>query len=503
MRVADFVGTLPGRHKLTDAQASNLEGLGRISETFHRKCGIEPVPTPDNASSIIIESGHQPNFIPHAGVWRKVFLLDYFAGRLRESGHTTVPIFGFADYNLSTASLLHHSKIPDHNREGFRKIGFDMRDGDRWKCFNTVEKPSTEALEAHLIEIYAVYEANSKRGGIPFDRLRANLDLLSECLRKSHEKAGSFAEFNAFFFARICSEHLGFKVRFFSYTDVQKEGIFLAETMRLASQTAEYNKAANASVEKRGLIDELGQAEDYYFPFWYHCGCGGKVALSLHDGVCQGRCPVCDTGHRLRVDELGRHYSNLAPTAIARNLIFSEGLGTTMFISGSGGGLRYGAVANDVSDALGFHKPTTLTWKARDYYIGAAQAAALTDLAKALCTTLGDLSTGDIHDLAEKRRMYLDELLAKTLEDDKKTRQRVLGQQKNVETQVLITNKLFNVTPTALDVFANVGDVETLIAWNSVLESADVEECEFKTIKSDVVYSKEASGIYARFKGPR
>ena len=81
---------------------------------------------------------------------------------------------------------------------------------------------------------------------------------------------------------------------------------------------------------------------------------------------------------------------------MARNLVFSQGLKTDIFISGAGGGLRYGAVAFDASDELGFHKPVTLAWKGREYYLGAGQNASLTGLLNASDIKYEDLSNTDL-----------------------------------------------------------------------------------------------------------
>ena len=490
MNVVDFAQALPKKAP-TAEQAKNIDGILKIGRQFHQDCGIPEYTT---GGQIVFESGHQTNFVPHCGVWRKVFMLD----RLAEAVPDSIPVFGFADYNLSTASLLYQSKIPQHNREGCWKIGFTIKAEDRWKRFDTLPKPGKAAFETLLVEIRSAYEHNARRAGVDVRAINSNIDRLVSVFDECYAKSESFADLNSYFFARVCTELLGLKALFFRYKDVQSERLFLEAAQKLAAKSEEFAAACNDSVRKRGLADELGSAEDYYFPFWLHCRCGGKVTMSLYEGQIRGRCPVCETGHRFGLEDFGKHYPEMAPTAIARNLVFSEGLGTTLFVSGAGGGLRYGSVANDASDALGFHKPTTMAWKGRDYYLGAAHRAALTDFARTLEVSLARLSEDDLPILLGGRRRELESRLSSTPETDKKTRQKYQGQLKNVETQGRIAYSLFSTTPSAFDVFANVGLQETLRAWQKAYESAEVEDGEFKTVNSDVVYSPEAPSIYKK-----
>ena len=38
-------------------------------------------PQIESDKTIVLESGHQPNFLPHAGTWKKAFLLPATSGR--------------------------------------------------------------------------------------------------------------------------------------------------------------------------------------------------------------------------------------------------------------------------------------------------------------------------------------------------------------------------------------------------------------------------------------
>ncbi len=472
-------------------QAANLRGLADIGDRFHRECGIGEY---NSTGTLVIESGHQPNFMPHAGVWRKVFLLD----RLARSAPDTIAVFGFADYNISTAPILHHGRVPDHSRDGFVRTGFSIGGGDRWKRFDSLPKPERQALDRQLQDIRSMYERNARLAGADWGGISGNIAGLNSILGDCHGRAKTFADMNAFFFARVCTELLGLRVLFFRYSDVQRENLFAEAAWRLAERSGEFASACNSSVEKRGLAGELGRAEDYFFPFWLHCGCGGKVTLSLHGGLVQGRCPVCEKGHGFALADFRAHYPDLAPTAVARNLVFSEGLCTTLFVSGSGGGLRYGAVANDAADALGVHKPATLAWRGRDFYLGAAHKVALDSLAKALGVSAHQLLESDAPALVSARRRELDSHLHGAPDSDKKARQRIEGQLRNIETQTSIASAVYSTMPSAYDVYANVGAEEAVKAWDDALACREPDDGEFITLTQDIVYHPDAPAAYER-----
>ncbi|MFH0862724.1 MAG: hypothetical protein V1875_06830 [Candidatus Altiarchaeota archaeon] len=485
MEAEDFGNGLSGG-SLTKEQETNLRGIREISREFHHRCGIPPADSDISTSSLVLESGHQPNFLPHSGVFRKVYLLDWFAKKLQARGADAVPLFGFADYNLSTANLLNQNRIPETNRDGFYKIGFPLGQKDRWKRFDKVPKPDSSALQKQLTAIRASYERNCKRAKLPFEPVSKNLQTLASLMEDAHRRADSFAAFNAYTIAKTCTDLLGLKVAFFAYSDVQEGNLLIEAAQRLATRHQDYNKACNESVRKRGLEAELGVAEEHFFPFWLHCECGGKTTLNVRNGQVEGKCPLCGTHHMLSQSEFTANYPLMAPTAIARNIIFSEGLGTTLFMSGSGGGLRYGAVANDVSDAMGFRKPITLSWSGADRYLGAARQAALADLSAALSATRDEMASISLSSLAESRRKEL-QLLLDGAKDDKKKWQTYSGQIKNIETQMNTAAGIFTLTPSFLDVYVN-NAADIPVAWKTALESSEAQTGEFAKIKADIKY---------------
>lgn len=487
---------------LSERQLENLGGISRISRGLHEKTGLETRFSKPSSETVVIESGHQPNFLPHAGVFKKIFLMGAAAEKMRESGRNPICLFGFADYNLSTAELLFSNKIPAKTREGYLKIGFNVSKDDRWRGFNTFGNPGEDDFKKILEDIGKTYLSKPMRKNPDFPKVGRNVEAIMEILKDCYNKSESLSGFNESAIMRI-TKYFGIgDIHFFRYTDVQENHVFLEEAEKLAEKTGEYNNACNKSVSKRGL-EELGVAEDYFYPLWYHCPCGGKTTLSAFEDVVQGRCPVCEKFHKLEVGGRGlkEYYSDMSPTAIARNLIFSEGLGTALFISGTGGGLKYGQIANDVAEAIGFHVPQTIAWNSSDAYLGAVQENALFEIARTLGKDLGELLKKGVSEASGEKTRMLKELAEKSRE--KKERQKHSGRLKNIQTSIGIIRNMLGTTYSILDLLANYTPNAVTDTWSAVSEAA-VSDGEFGIIEKDCIYpdsqypTKDIVSFYAR-----
>src|SRR5271157_1316736 len=108
MKIDEFAQVLKARPAPNSRQVENLEKIREISRKFHREASISESPCDFelDTNAIVLESGHQPNFIPHLGVLKKVFMLNFFNDKLRKSGRKPICLFGFSDYNISTAQVM-------------------------------------------------------------------------------------------------------------------------------------------------------------------------------------------------------------------------------------------------------------------------------------------------------------------------------------------------------------------------------------------------------------
>ena len=201
-----------------------------------------------------------------------------------------------------------------------------------------------------------------------------------------------------------------------------------------------------------------------------------------------GKCKVCNEEHYLL--EPMAEFENLSPRAVPRNLIFSEGLGTSIFVSGSGGGVRYGAVAMEIAKLIKFRYPLTFVWKSKDYYIGQAHRKILEDLKKLMGLKNAEISTKN---LALMRLTEFREKLAKQFSFDP---QRNFGKYKFSETLLKIAANVFSVVPSMLDILATYDASVIIKKWNEALIFAEVNFSKFIEIKGDIEYSKNAKNVY-------
>ncbi len=499
MKIDNFISNLANQ-VLNSKQLGNLAKLIQISKIFGEDAKIRFKDCYITDKLIVLESGHQPNFLPYPGVWKKVFLLDFIKDKLIENGENAIALFGFGDQNLSTASLLYKNQIPALNKNGSEKIGFKIEGKDRWKCFNSIEKPSIENWQREISKVEQLYWESARRLNIDFNVTKKRIDEILELMWKSYELAGNFADMNAYFFSKLCIEILGLDVLFFRYSDVQKEKIFLDEWRKVILNLKAYNNIYNDVIFEKKL--DIPQVQPNRFPFWYHCDCGGKIDLSIENSICSGTCPVCGREYKLEFDgeyrNLDKYFDRMSLSAVARNLVFSDGLGTALYISGAGGGLRYGLISNELSRKLGFHLPITLAWISKDYYLGIIQKKALLELTHTFELDIEDVLNSSLN---EKIHRYREALQQKILElesrqEGKKVIQNFIGKYINSATQAYIVKKTFSTVPSMLDLFVNIDSKSILEIWRDTVKNASVETEEgMYKMKGDVLYGDSFSRI--------
>ena len=482
MQFNEFLEKLQNFHAPNSRQEENLDAIIKISDKFHRDARIPKVNSKAE-NSIVLESGHQPNYLPYPGTWKKAFLLDLFRRKLENS----VALFGFADYNLCTASILYSNKIPAITKTGSEKIGFRISKNEKWKSFNSIKKPTREEFEnemEHVKNHYKNYLSMAKLS-IPIEQ---NLEEIEEIMWKSYDLSDNLADLNAFIFSKICREIWNLEVNFFRYSDVQKDNIFIDECEKLIKNIDQYNTLYNEILIKEKLT-KISPVKEDSFPFWYHCNCDGKISLTVKSRnplICTGVCLSCKKFHELNFQDMREHYSRMSITGVARNLIFSEGLGTTLYISGSGGGLNYGKISTRISKDLGFHLPITLAWRSRDYYLGVGHLAGLYNFARNFRFTIDDITERDITQKIREMHGRLLECVSSNKREDQKLR----GQLVNIKTQLNIINSIFKLTPSILELFTTIGISNVKKFWGESLTNAEIKLLdEFYLISRDITYN--------------
>lgn len=486
MKIEEFTKLLKDRPSPTGKQIENLERIKEISRKFHREAGIDDgvCDFKTGEKAIVLESGHQPNFFPHAGLFKKVFLLDFFKRRLKEEGKNPVALFGFADANLSTAKLLYSNRLPALTKEGYVRTGFKITGKQKWKSFNSLEKPNPESLAGIIGELRNAYGKQNEA-----------VEEFVKLLEESYGLAKNFSDLNAFFFSKIC-EFIGLEAMFFRYSDIHKNEIFLSESYELSKKTFQFNRIYNETIRSRSLnLKEHGGSD---LPLWYHCECGGVTKLAVYSEEplkCRGSCPLCGSEHVLDMSSgMGQHYKRMSMNSVARNIIFSEGLSTSLFISGSGGALRYGQVSSEIMRKFNTNKPFVLFWRSKDYYVGPIQDAAFSNLARAIGIKGEELSasTSIAERLMRKRKELKEKISELEGVSDQKQLQKYKGLYATCGVQAAIASKVFGLTPSVVDVLASINHKKITTAWDhSISKSKVSKEDEFYGIAENVEYPPE------------
>jgi hypothetical protein len=506
MSIKDLTSLLTDFHSLNVFQQENLKGLLAISRIFNSDAGI---PNSDHSAigpdSIVLESGHQPNFLPYSGVWKKAFLLDSIRKELTVCGKDAVAVFGFSDHILSTASYLSQNQILAYKKQGKENIGFKIPEQDRWRCFHYLSKPTEEQLHREIEKIKRCYSDNFRYLDTMQDALKHRMGDILELLSECYHLATSFADFNAFFFSRMCTDVYGFQLHFFRYSDVFEHGLLINESRKILSQPDVYSSQIEAAIAKTGSISP--PLAENAMPFWYHCDCGGKIHLSgTNPSDVGGTCPVCKKNHLIslgpNLDSLGNYYSRMSPNAIARNMIFSEGFGTTLFISGTGGGLKYGQVADAVSIEMGFHRPLTIAWRSADMYLGAVHNRAIQELIKIFRLKITDLLESRINEKIRDCRGALERKLneMEVTSQDKKATQKLRGKYLNSLVQAETVRNVFSETPSLLDILMTFDSTLISEKWRDTLLKVDIRpDGYWLSLQGDILYPyKGIQGIMSK-----
>jgi len=269
---------------------------------------------------------------------------------------------------------------------------------------------------------------------------------------------------------------------------VQNKHIFLSVWEDALENLSTFNETYNNAIREKNISD-MHPVESNALPFWRHCTCGAKAAMHILDGRASGMCPSCGSDLSFELEDLKKVFSGLSPTAVSRNIFFAEGLGTSLFVSGSGGSLVYGKISNRVSARLGYFIPQTVAWKGRDYYIGPVQRKALEGLGLAVgCNLLKNPQI--IPSAVASREQELQNRINKSL-SDKKAVQKYSGQLTSLKLQLGIAKKIFSLDPSFVDELASRDSKEIAQSWSASLRCSEVVLGD----DASIIKSIEESGV--------
>lgn len=494
--ISNLITDLRDYHRLTPRQSENITQLIVLSDKFGIHAGLTNPPkeriTPE---MVVLESGHQPNYLPHCGTWKKAFLLDRVQQELNKRGIPSVALFGFADLNLSTAKVLARNHIPSVNKTGSLAIGFGIREEDKFKEFYTLPKPPREFWQKEMDRLWQVYRDAAKSARTDISIIKPRSDALQAIIGDCYERAGTFAELNSSIFARISQDLFGITIRYYLYSDLQRENLFLEESRRLLTNLSLYNQEYNRVIAEKNLNVPQVKAPTY-LPFWYSCTCGTKLGIIL-DSTLTGRviCPACNKEHIVSLGEgfnsLAAYYGRMDFQAVSRDLVISEGIGSSLFIPGCGGSVSYGEISRSIAVHLGFHLPRILRWRSADYYLGMAHVSALDEMSKISSCTIDEMCDPAFPEILQMRVRNLTEDLGREEAGsaDKREILRLKNRIRALTNLCTSVHNIFSLHPSVLDVIVNQGPEEVAGQWDHALyESGIPRKGDRYSLSADIVY---------------
>ena len=510
LSAADFIQNVCRHTSLTGAQIENVSRLKDLADRSTPGLGLTVTESARIIpETIVLESGHQPNFLPHCGTWKKAFMLDRICRRIRETGVPVIAFFGFADQNQSTARLLTRNFLPDLSKTGSKVIGFRIKEPDTERGFRFQEKPSMDSWKEKMDLLHRHYQNMIARAD-PEGTIGPRLSVLREILEVSYANAENFADLNARVFAKVSRDIFGLDLNFFRYSDLFAGDMFLEESRSLLQKFTEFNIIYNRSIREHCL--GIPSALEGELPFWYHCACGRKLGIQVSESLTgELLCPDCSRKYFLdfgnNFESLEDHYRNMDFKAVTRELVVPEALGDSLFIAGLGGSLEYGKISDEIAGTLALHRPLIASWQSKDYYLGIAHAIALSDMIKTFSLDPADLES---HVCFEKADVMIKTLnddinhcLAESIDQKNKDVFTLKRRLNSFETLLSSARGIFSLRPSAFDVFANCRAENLPVLWDAALgRSSIVREGDRYTFNSDICYPPELLLAISREKIP-
>ena len=176
----------------------------------------------------------------------------------------------------------------------------------------------------------------------------------------------------------------------------------------------------------------------------------------------------------------------------------AHGLGDTLFLSGAGGSLQYGKISGQISKDLMFHRPVSLAWRSRDFYLGRSHNAALHELKKTFFLTTADFLDSTLtQKISDYRDQISQQITLAGNDNDKNKVKQLTGIMSNAKNNAVFAKKIFSTSSSFIDILAN-HDRESIVeSWQESLKNTECRhEDGIYLITKDIVYeSNQCSDI--------
>jgi hypothetical protein len=448
-------------------------------------------------SSYIFVSVHQPNLFPYSGVFKKIVLAQTLKDKLRGSqqGNKIINLFVVIDHDFMDETWIHRAQLPSAGDSGgILELRYPVHSSERWQMVFKNPVPSPGILYQWKEQIRTWIKKSSPKSCR--SHLLKNFGDFWPYVEESQRSAKSFADFSSFIMSKLVNDEWKYDTLFVKLSDIShvlKEGfIFLLNNFKTYSSALREAE----SVLKYNRINNTGVSPNVYLlsPLWIHCTCGSKgssviQAHSNHRARLVGKCISCKKDLSISLGNLTElaireeDLPNLSPRAIPILLLLSRELGSTCYISGTGGA-SYAVYNAFASNRLSLRNPLFIFWPSTESYDGFAQSRALkaAGVSDRISLTeyaykLGQLQNDypkKISPLLKKRKESLGseeqfQIILRQL-FKLKQKQREVRQSMKVATKAV---KALNLRPCIIDYIVNFGSNGIEARWRNSLERND------------------------------
>jgi hypothetical protein len=513
--ILDFIRSLPktfsdadkllssDHRKVDDNVLENRIRLGRFIHKFHSEADTlhdnitKQCMLLNNPATKLLVSTHQPNLFAYGGIFKKVVLLEMLKKTTIENHKNSkvINLFVIIDHDFIDEIWMRRAQLPSfHHLSGLLQLRFSVNPSQRWKMVCNIPRPGERTLYNWKREIVSWIKKSSSSSSNR-EIMVDNLNRFWEVVEFAYSKARSYSDFNSFLMSRIINSIWGYSTLFVRLSEISQ--ILITGFEFLISNHKVYTDVLRKTekvLSSHGTKTGISSTSIDKAPFWLHCNCGSKAAVSFASGQklsFRGSCISCKKELTLHVHDPGKPdlskvISFISPKAISIPLLFSRDLEISCYCSGKGG-LGYLMDARAISKHLGFRWPLIVVWGSKDVYYGMAQNQALNAInmkipqAEALLEQLHSRNqqyARKIRDLVVKRTDLINakRSISGILEDLfqlKEEQRRIRREIETVEKSI----RILNLSPCALDYAVNYGMVDTEKQWcrhllgNGVLDS--------------------------------
>jgi hypothetical protein len=306
-----------------------------LSKQYYKKSGLDMNRFNDAEASIpdnffIIESVHQPNFLPSINYFAKILLGNEMSNT--KDNKDTIFFHGFLDTDTTSEKWSTTNILPFVNKSGYLPFGFPSLKGLK-KPFSFIDKPSEKDFDIMTDSIAKVYSSNSLKT-IKDKGWEASRNKLVDILRRAYEKAENLGQLNSFMCSNILGEIFGIYPLYYFFSDITSNPEFYPYFLYFFDNCETINK--QTALISSSLKSNIKSDPDIV-PLWFHCDCGDKLKiLKKGEDNFISVCNKCNTDYTMDKGFIKKNLSCFSVNYLTRALLVSRLLGTDVYITGKG-----------------------------------------------------------------------------------------------------------------------------------------------------------------------